>query len=645
MVRSLDKLPFFYKVICKSYFRQIYNGTGNNMKKLIPLLIILSFTIENAGYSFLESIRLRSVLTPGFSRGEPCRVKLRAYTLPEGTLRPPSAASSLKQQNNHTSEYKEMLLMLNSLAGRIKFDYDKEKTCYENLRKRLIEKNYPEPEKIIELLKKIMQNRNVITGKDFLRTLEQVRPDLNRVLNESNSYAVIWGHPHSSRRWTWLLMENGIERKPALTSYFSSEGQEVPFDDRLLKMSTYVIVDDAVYSGNQIIQTIEQLCSRKRHAKIIVSAPYMTDLAVRRIKSAVKKIKSHSISPSDISVIILPHKKMPVLREILTPEEHDLLPLLESFLGGVFIDGKRYDLLNTTVTLFEHKIADVYSVCRYAIRYLGRVLEPYKDKESNYYKNETLDYQQFIKVSSSGSKKGFVADTRFNTPVFINTNHLYASRDSAYIRGHQQMAFDLIEEANAQELTKPEPVFTNNQLRVVLVGALLEVCLKYEFVENILLREEMKSPEHTAEVLISFDTTASLRSKVNPIDIFSDKFVMHEQPSSHALPLELLSYLKPLRQFNVNFRIYNPEGEVECEEIFDDLGGIKVTIRLFTDKGDLIDYLRKTVFQANDYKLVDNIETEMQRSSKTAISENTNNVSTPIQNLSTMLVRAIESAA
>jgi len=191
--------------------------------------------------------------------------------------------------------------------------------------------------------------------------------------------------------------------------------------------------------------------------------------------------------------------------------------------------------------------------------------------------------------------KELFSDTPFNTPVFLNTGHLYSARHSAHLQDHQRTALDLVDEANAQKLTKFEPVFTNNQLRVVLVGALLEVCLKYEFAENILLREEMKLPENTAEVLISFDTTAPLRKEGNPIELFSNKFDMHSQPSPRTPPLRLLSYLPPLRQCGFNFRIYNPEGKIECEEIFDDSGRMKVVIRLFSNKEDLIDYLRRTI--------------------------------------------------
>lgn len=236
---------------------------------------------------------------------------------------------------------------------------------------------------------KIINSIQQITIQDFLISLSRVSINLNRVLSGESHYAVIWGNPHTSRRWVWHMVEKDISHKPYAVSYFGLDGQEAKYNRKILGVNTYVITDDASYSGTQIKATIRTLARLNPRAKFIVAIPYVTDIAARRIKSKAGL-------PDSVSIELLSCRKMPTLRQILTTSERTFFSDEKNGFGSVYIDKKKYELLNTTATVFQHKIGDVWSVYSAVSKRFDSLIPPYKNVDAPYYKAEKEEYLSFI---------------------------------------------------------------------------------------------------------------------------------------------------------------------------------------------------------------------------------------------------------
>ncbi|MDD4527041.1 MAG: hypothetical protein PHF25_03270 [Candidatus Margulisbacteria bacterium] len=239
------------------------------------------------------------------------------------------------------------------------------------------------------LYEKIINSTQQITIKDFIADLNKVSVALNRVLSGESHYAVIWGKPHTSRRWVWHMVEKDISHKPYAVSYFGLDGQEAKYNRKILGVKTYVITDDASYSGTQIKATIRTLARLNPRAKFIVAIPYVTDIAARRIKSKAGL-------PDSVSIELLSCRKMPTLRQILTTSERTFFSDEKNGFGSVYIDKKKYELLNTTATVFQHKIGDVWSVYSAVSKRFDSLIPPYKNVDAPYYKAEKEEYLSFI---------------------------------------------------------------------------------------------------------------------------------------------------------------------------------------------------------------------------------------------------------
>ncbi len=271
------------------------------------------------------------------------------------------------------------------------YDKEKEEEFYELWGNQLKQSGNRDADALIEIARKLRRARQVIPYEEFSREMREVGPKLRDALEGRGQYAVIWGEPHTSRRWAWFHIKEGL-REPAATVYENQIAEA-------RSVSTFVIVDDASYSGTQIRETIEKIAKHNSRANIIVAVPYMT-------KRAHSVIRSRKGLPEGVSITVLDHKNMPTLSELLTEEENKLVDMKRKpqeeedrasanrrFLGRVFMgggSGKEYDIFKyATVTLFEHKIADSWSVYQRIAHFFDPVRPPYRDKESAYYQEES----------------------------------------------------------------------------------------------------------------------------------------------------------------------------------------------------------------------------------------------------------------
>ncbi len=266
----------------------------------------------------------------------------------------------------------------------LRLNEQKENEFYERWGESLKKSGHRSPQALINIAQHIRESRQVVSYADFLGQMKGMQPKLAAALGTTGSYAVVWDEPaegeadhmklHKSRRWAWSLIRDGL-RAPSAEIYGNELG-------KARGVSTFVIADDASYSGTQIRETIERISKANPRAQITIAVPYMTSRAER-------VIRSRRGLPEGVSIRVLEHETMPTLSEILTKSERDLFADNRTAFGTVTIDGKSYDVLLTAVTLFDHKVADSWSVYQRLAQFYDPVTPPYKNERSAYYQEES----------------------------------------------------------------------------------------------------------------------------------------------------------------------------------------------------------------------------------------------------------------
>ncbi|HVU59466.1 MAG TPA: hypothetical protein VHC98_01360 [Candidatus Saccharimonadales bacterium] len=218
-----------------------------------------------------------------------------------------------------------------------------------------------------QVRQRIVDSIDCVSFDTFRAALHTTAEQLQETL-QGQHYAMLWdSKPHSSKRWVSQLLAPDIAANPPAAQTFFTSGWErmngCPTVERLVAqgLTTFVVPDDAIYSGEQIIQRsvrpIYELTHtpefRQRypdaHIKMVITAPYMSS---RFLESNIVK----ALTAEGFIEIVPPAHIMPTLTERLTSEEQAILAKHE---GRLTPDGDVFYQAPTTV--FDHRIPDGHS--------------------------------------------------------------------------------------------------------------------------------------------------------------------------------------------------------------------------------------------------------------------------------------------
>lgn len=243
-----------------------------------------------------------------------------------------------------------------------------------------------------------------IPFSDFQKELSNVGKKFNEVIGET-PYILLWDNkPHGSKRWVHSLVRPVIESTSRLTSYMKRPEDII---EQLVQhdSNTIVIFDDAVYSGDQLSDSIyvplwNRLHEVNYHKQIsmIFGIPFVTEDFRHMIEKR--------WNDSTIKTNLISSKSLPMLWDILTRQEQDVLKAIGKRLNipreGDDVDDIRFQPVHfgVTVNTFDHAIPDSFSVCRPLLASVGIDTklrrEPYKIQGTPYYDLEKKEYGTWL---------------------------------------------------------------------------------------------------------------------------------------------------------------------------------------------------------------------------------------------------------
>jgi hypothetical protein len=265
-------------------------------------------------------------------------------------------------------------------------------------------------EKFKQMKQKMVDNLKIVPQEEFRASLDKEVKKLDALL-QGKQYTVLWDNkPHSSKRWVYEQAKTSLSTPPATETYFGNydvmEEYETFRTEVLDKgIDTFVVMDDAVYSGKQFREsTLKRLIEvyknfgyyPPRMPNVILVAPYMTNDF--RNNEATKTAQEQGI------VTLVNENTMPTLREIFTEDEkvslqqrENKLDLPEQTKTREQFDPLDEDVvLEATLTAFDHRIADAHSFCEPFAHRLGlSASKPYGDTETPYYKKEDEEFKAY----------------------------------------------------------------------------------------------------------------------------------------------------------------------------------------------------------------------------------------------------------
>jgi len=247
------------------------------------------------------------------------------------------------------------------------------------------------------LKKKLAENIHTVSYEEFIEALHVVVEKVNPKLLPGD-YAVLWDYKdHASKRWVFETARCDLQKQPQIESYFTQSLENKCGNPTLQKITdsgidTFVIFDDGVYSGeqmiNRIIRPVLSFYSDwhpEKRPKIIIAVPYVTNRFLLAVTQAVKQG----------TVEVVYKEIMPELSEILTKEEWDLLDLRNGRLNNT--DDAEV-LSNATLHLFDHKQPDDHSFSGEVAKNLRTkriIIPPYKREGSDYFLEEGIDFRAY----------------------------------------------------------------------------------------------------------------------------------------------------------------------------------------------------------------------------------------------------------
>lgn len=226
-------------------------------------------------------------------------------------------------------------------------------------------------ERFKALKKKLANNVHHVPFAEFKDSVDLTTEQVNRLLQEDEKYAVLWDYKaHSSRRWVYELAKDTLKKQPDATTYTNGKA-EIQYDFPVLKslseqgINTFVIYDDAIYSGEQVnnrllapIFSFYEKYKPNDRPRIILATPYITR---RYLKQIDRFIKAGLIEIANVGI-------MPELSDLITEDDKTLLterndqldpptepvkpahPLEVSYETDV--------LTPATLTFFDHRVGD-----------------------------------------------------------------------------------------------------------------------------------------------------------------------------------------------------------------------------------------------------------------------------------------------
>lgn len=247
------------------------------------------------------------------------------------------------------------------------------------------------------LKQKIIDSINHVTHKEFSDALQEVVDKLEALLVDQE-YAVLFDYkPHSSRRWVYELAKGMLKRKPKTATYEPGK-QSQELHDRLMdylyqdqKIDQFVVFDDAIYSGEQvinntIIQIIRYFSSHPpqpgRRPRIILAVPYMTN----------RFLQAMQVNAQRGNIVLLNVRPLPTLMEQLSEEEWALIDEREGTLDLEW-DSDEVISAGETLTFFDHRVPDNFSYTRSCSKITDKGEIPYKAKKTPYYEQEEIDFK------------------------------------------------------------------------------------------------------------------------------------------------------------------------------------------------------------------------------------------------------------
>lgn len=254
-------------------------------------------------------------------------------------------------------------------------------------------------QEIAHIKEKLIEATKRVSFEEFRLALGEAVAEFNQENKDSTEpYAVLFDYkPHSSRRWVYGLIKDKIANPPQLARHFGPAG-EIMNGYKLLEqnyqagLKKFVIFDDAVYSGEQILnRTIKPIAEYFKQTNHDLPAfelvvPFVTNRALELFKKA----GDHY----GIKINVIYKTIMPTMREIINDKEMAVIKEQEGMLDA---ETEEVSYLGATVTYFDHRVADDHSFSK-EIRHAAGDLDvprPYADETTDYYKNEEIEFQGY----------------------------------------------------------------------------------------------------------------------------------------------------------------------------------------------------------------------------------------------------------
>lgn len=206
-----------------------------------------------------------------------------------------------------------------------------------------------------------------------------------------NNYAYLFDYkPHSSKRRMHNQFATEFPIAPSYVGYFAPTFENINNEKTLHALldkwiHDFVILDDAMYSWEQVmnrqINPIQKFFAQYAphiQPTFHVIAPYVW-----------KKAKDILLQTPWVKLTIW--KQMKTVGEYLMPEQKDILEQHNNTIDWLDC------VQSTTLTYFAHKMPDAHSFSEVIRPHIdeSKIYTPYKDTNSEYYKNDDNEYENY----------------------------------------------------------------------------------------------------------------------------------------------------------------------------------------------------------------------------------------------------------
>ena len=237
----------------------------------------------------------------------------------------------------------------------------------------------PELRKVKQKLKESLTSGK-ISFLQFKRGLGEVCRELKQHLQPGNPFVLFLDmQMGSSKRWVYEIARRQFGLPvPAFYTYFAHGRNGY---NKMWKqindqgINTFLIIDDAAYSGKQIHTQIIEIAQKSNGIMpptVIVAVPYMSSKSLELIESAAQ---SHRVS----LVIIPPYHVFPVVKDLFRVDE--MKKMYEDL-------GFTADDFFKPIAYFDHKVPDELSLPKPLFEFFPQTnfVPVYKNKQSEYYR-------------------------------------------------------------------------------------------------------------------------------------------------------------------------------------------------------------------------------------------------------------------